>query len=698
MEIQRHRGRRRTWNFRPLARLAARVCGACAGCVTACSPAIEPLPKKVLSSEPKEISELWPGEELLNDVIQRLWPSISEWFQRKLKAELEPELKKQLLDIVEFEDIGLGSTPMRLEGITSSMSSEEWGTDVFKSIKCVADLDYSGDGQITVGIRAGGGGAVGHVALTKLKLRGKIVVELAHLTHLPPWFSGIRIYFPDMPEVDLTIDAKVFVLDAFCDTASLVKTRVLKVLREAVANACVLPSRLVLETTTGVDHFRLHHPRPRGVLRTQLEVQSSAEAELREEAPAESRYPYLNALNSWLFDSSRPTSLTSIQVALGACTRNCASGDVLDFVVDDLDQQCLSIFVNSSDTPLVIISLKDALEGRHPGFSDEEAQVLQLPLSFGSATGSLKIQWRQLAKGGVQGDQAWTFGTPFRSSCLLFVDVFHAVGLQAVEDETELWAVVSVRRPFNAAIAEQTSLAVPAASPARHGLQEWRYLGALEHLTGAGADAEVERLVLGNIPEQAWRLLLGRVDAMPGSLPGGVDAVWKQPFCLLLDGDSSAEGPIRKLEVDIEIRRPERGTSKNKSARHERVGSASYGLMKLFNQPQAMEDLTVPIWNGKRTAGHVRVRVQMRPLLAPTSAPQAAGTGRPSLGSLGQRFQFLVRQCSGKVEKPAIREMPRSPPDVLQELKEEPQLEAEIPIESKSAQNLLDLDVVLLSA
>lgn len=42
--------------------------------------------------------------------------------------------------------------------------------------------------------------------------------------------------------------------------------------------------------------------------------------------------------------------------------------------------------------------------------------------------------------------------------------------------------------------------------------------------------------------------------------------------------------------------------------------------------------------------------------------------------------------------------MPRSPPDVLQELKEEPQLEAEIPIESKSAQNLLDLDVVLLSA
>ena len=66
-------------------------------------------------------------------VIGRLWPSISEWFQRKLKvreslksqnfyvslihldfsdflswfceAELEPQLKEQLMDIVEFEDI-----------------------------------------------------------------------------------------------------------------------------------------------------------------------------------------------------------------------------------------------------------------------------------------------------------------------------------------------------------------------------------------------------------------------------------------------------------------------------------------------------------------------------------------------------------------------------------------------------------------
>eukprot|EP00435_Cladocopium_sp_Y103_P015746 s1456_g3.t2 len=120
----------RTWNFRvPLARLArhaVNLCGACAGCVTACTPgASAPLPEKAQSSEPKEITDLWHGEELLNDVIGRLWPSISEWFQRKLKAELEPQLKEQLMDIVEFEDIGLGTSPMRLEGITSSTSSEE---------------------------------------------------------------------------------------------------------------------------------------------------------------------------------------------------------------------------------------------------------------------------------------------------------------------------------------------------------------------------------------------------------------------------------------------------------------------------------------------------------------------------------------------------------------------------------------------
>ena len=65
---------------------------------------------------------MWISPWCASQVIQKLWPSVSDWFQRKLKAnssvlylcasmglakpeaELEPELKKQLLDIVEFED------------------------------------------------------------------------------------------------------------------------------------------------------------------------------------------------------------------------------------------------------------------------------------------------------------------------------------------------------------------------------------------------------------------------------------------------------------------------------------------------------------------------------------------------------------------------------------------------------------------
>ncbi|CAJ1450572.1 unnamed protein product, partial [Effrenium voratum] len=340
-----------TWNFRrSLARWATRLCGACAGCATGCSAlsggASEPLPAKAPSSEQSKFSELWHGEELVNDVIHRLWPSISEWFRRKLKAELEPELKKQLLDIVEFEDLGLGTAPMRLEGITSSMCTEEWDDNVLKVIKCAGDLDYSGDGEITVGIRAGRGGAMGRVVLTDLRLKGKIVLELAQLIPVAPWFTGVRIYFPDMPQVDLNIDAKVFVLDAFCDTAALVKTKVLKVLREAVASVCVLPSRLVLEATTVFDHFRLHHPRPQGVLRAQIQVQIPPVETTAPDATSSA----WGALNSWLFTSAKSTTdLTSMEVAVGGCKKACVSGDVLDFVVDDLQQQCLSIFSNGSN-------------------------------------------------------------------------------------------------------------------------------------------------------------------------------------------------------------------------------------------------------------------------------------------------------------------------------------------------------------
>ncbi|CAJ1409493.1 unnamed protein product [Effrenium voratum] len=155
------------------------------------------------------------------------------------------------------------------------------------------------------------------------------------------------------------------------------------------------------------------------------------------------------------------------------------------------------------------------------------------------------------------------------------------------------------------------------------------------------ATTDVERHVMGNISEEAWRLLLGRA-LQAGSLPGGVDAVWKHPFCLLLDEDTSAESAMRKLEVVIEIQRPERG--KARGSRHKTVGSAVYGLAQLFDRPEITEELTVPIFNAKQPAGYVRLRVQARPLLAPRLGVQQ--TGRPSIG---ERLKSLVRQCSGTV-------------------------------------------------
>lgn len=47
------------------------------------------------------------------------------------------------------------------------------------------------------------------------------------------------------------------------------------------------------------------------------------------------------------------------------------------------------------------------------------------------------------------------------------------------------------RRPFNAAIAEQTSLAVPAASPARHGLQARTSEQSDLNVPGSGRKADL---------------------------------------------------------------------------------------------------------------------------------------------------------------------------------------------------------------
>eukprot|EP00438_Fugacium_kawagutii_P014946 Skav221307 [mRNA] locus=scaffold463:36608:41762:+ [translate_table: standard] len=99
------------------------------------------------------------------------------------------------------------------------------------------------------------------------------------------------------------------------------------------------------------------------------------------------------------------------------------------------------------------------------------------------------------------------------------------------------------RRPFNAAISEQTSSAVPALSPARHGFED---------RIGPPSDTIVKEFMWAPHQEPALTTWKG-VEASTWTSSGA--GIVARGFCLLLDEDASEDGAIRKLEVDIELRR-----------------------------------------------------------------------------------------------------------------------------------------------
>ena len=110
------------------------------------------------------------------------------------------------------------------------------------------------------------GGELGKVTVENIQVRGTIVIELVKLSQKPPWFSGLRVYFPDPPVVDLSIHSTVVGLlsvkmDRFKET-------MIQVLRDRIiARSAVLPNRFCMGVGDCMDELLLRHWHPEGVLR-----------------------------------------------------------------------------------------------------------------------------------------------------------------------------------------------------------------------------------------------------------------------------------------------------------------------------------------------------------------------------------------------------------------------------------------------
>jgi len=667
-----------------LGEIAVRMCGVCAsgcgptagGCIGCYPGAPSPKAKKTsvrfstskqeeqpppeatvpCDDEPLVEQQLKYGEELINDLIDKKWPYISSWFTTQMKEHLEPELKRYITESVELTTCGLGTKPLSLRTVSTSSCFQDWlaRKEDRTNIVVVGELEFRSDGEICVAV----GTAyqrIAKVTLTNLVVSGLLVLELVRLQDMPPWFSGIRIHFPDAPEVDLSISAEVFVLDRFLDIDRRVKSIVLDKLRGLINSYAVLPNHFCVGFARDLDPFQLRHPVPQGVLRLEV-VQSNskpdADADLSSHGTTECKEPeqkvepappptgpVKGSWGRWFTRKTATSDDTTLDISIGTTVKRCKVGETCDFLLVDWRRQHVKIEASGAKADLSQGHIRRPIT-QLVG-SQTVSQPADVPLDLSSVPGlpsgslHLKAHWRpspslqevSSALALPAHDSRWALGEPCSGTWLLLVDLYYATALPSAENGTEHWATVTVRHSSTGEVlAEDVSPAVAARPPSQHGLD------LLRDSVGR-FPASAEDVLRDEVAPDAWRQFLGRPVAgkQEGSKyasPGLIDAVWEHPFRMMLGSGETAPvmDAIRTAELLLTVWRPERGLFKeqsgSKQAPNRELGSVRFRLAELFSSDHFCQDASHALRSAQDSHDNgadslIRFRVQARPLQRP---------------------------------------------------------------------------------
>lgn len=655
--------RRRDKLRRKVGHLALHLCGACAGCLEGWRPfgpsAVEvtagpagAAPAAALQDD--KLTRFF-DVDIVNDLIAKEWPHISAWFGRKMKLVVEPLLKRNISDFVEFSLCNLGTKALRLDDVSSAeyLHARTGEEKRMPSIMYVGELNYCGDGEIHVEVKAGG--TVAKVRLNKLVVRGQLVIELVRLIDIPPWFSGMRFYFPNAPEVDIGVQTEVFVLDAIYNTATMIQTRVVQQVKNVIGSYAVLPNTYAIDLCKGLDPFQLRHPQPQGVVRMHIQelatvATSSSTADLPGNTPSTVHASAASAPDEsteasgavaelaptgmasgvsrrtwaeWLLRRGRAkrecrgsSSPCHLDVTIGNSTLRCKVGEVHDFIVSDLRHQTVRIATRdhsgtvSDETEVNVLDLLANQRTDDDGaIRPSEYRVATFP-DVVEGDLNVRAQWRPCAIGASTIsralelgplDSGWALGEPLTCTWLLLVDLYHATGLPGAEIGTQHWVSVGVRRrgADEPPLVQQDSPCAEARAPVQQALEILRNIGEFR----GGFPVEAED-ALRSVSPEVWRESLGCSGAAsasssspgPRSDPqaGPVDVVWEHPFCLRMDSRESLLQSIKALEILVVVKRPERRKVRDTVSKRpaERIlGQEKWNLALLVSRDDYSEDV-----------------------------------------------------------------------------------------------------------
>jgi len=482
--------------------------------------------------------------------------------------------------------------------------------------------------------------SVAKLHLIGLEFRGTIIVELVKLMTTPPWFNGVRIYFPNMPEVDIRTDSEVLGLSI---NFGFVRSKIIEAVTDGISDLAVLPNRWVLDLGYGIDAFNLKRPPPEGVLRVAVvEARGLNVSGLSHRAD-----PYVEirlGADSWC-----------TPVVSDSLNPKWAEDAVHDFIVTDSRIQLVHATVRDADYGLMQVGKQSDLLGRTEVsiarlLNDrEESSDFGRWMALESESGQdgqvdlyLAAQWRPFAPMGRLSKalaanpelNRWCIGGPGEAAWAIFLDLYYCSGLPATGQAAEHWVSVSVSggREDAAPDLKQESASVQAQRPLEEGVRSMSYL------LGVPPDVLVNVLSGASGPAIRQNLFHRETSDLAASEERAgsrlVDVKWDCSFSFLVRHILSATVTLTvKRQADAQVQSTSRMHRRlrvlfhgsDDVSTHAHMGSVSYPLKDLLQSPKCSAIVRDPLEAGEGAGlALLKFRLQARPLQPPAMLDQEA--------------------------------------------------------------------------
>eukprot|EP00927_Polykrikos_kofoidii_P045259 TRINITY_DN3917_c0_g2_i5.p1 TRINITY_DN3917_c0_g2~~TRINITY_DN3917_c0_g2_i5.p1 ORF type:complete len:1264 (-),score=213.47 TRINITY_DN3917_c0_g2_i5:91-3318(-) len=516
-----------------------------------------------------------------------------------------------------------------------------------------AYLDCSGRGKIQVVIPM-----TGQRVEMSLAIRGTMVVEFVKIVNVPPFFSGVRVFFPNVPDLyfqDFDRPSWLNLAMVFGKGTSL-DQMLLGLIRDAITNNAVLPQRFTSVLLGDLDLVYLKSPRPRGVLRLSI---------LRPEAKGKS--------------DEDDRSVIGLSVGSETKSQPLAEGDTVshDFVLSEWGEgQRLTVsFSPQPKVPAVCtgrILICDLINGSESD-ADGRFTVTMKPTYDCAAlkeaakvkTLQVKAEWRPFATSSAQLREAfeqpascrWNLSSYRDVSWGIFADVYHVEGLPgppAVKSGLLHWAEVTVSKGSGAFVGSSQTLTPECEQLPARTFQESGMENLGDTLSNAGGKHFLRHLK--NLPSEDWRCFVIRD---PGKSDDGVDksdrslhVIWNSTCSALFDTNGSPVESICNARVTVTLWRQH---PTNKTGKVE-VGQATCALTHIvpmaadYRRAGDLKDayewdriLFLPLSGDGQRRGVIKVGLSARLLRPPPEIPEDRHSiARKSIG--WDKVSSLVRR------------------------------------------------------